>query len=397
MNGRRVVPVLLFACLAISMITTLAEGTVFAREGFGWWWDQGDPAALGRGGTSVAETGYGATGEVNPATIAMTDLSYGYGAWSGEAFKVKGSLGTFKQRADLLPHVGGVIVLPVGLRAMALLRTQTDAGYDRVQRFDTSPSGAFTLTTKGEGGWNRLEVGLSGPALNRRILWGGAVSRIMGSVTESWTYQFDDASANRVRETSESRLGGGWMGTGGIVFRPDPRLEVGASGTFAGSSRLVQEVLTVEGGNNDVSTSSTPDLPTQWGIGAHVRPIPRLSFSADMVETRWKAPFDNAMRWGAGVEYAAEVSPEAPAPRLPRWVLRAGYAKNPFYVRATNGSRVEERAATFGLGLRGGHGRAAIDIALAAGKRGDVARTGVEESFYRLSVGLSFSSVVREY
>lgn len=402
----RVGLLILAACVA----APAARATVFSRDGYGWWWDQGDPIASGRGGTSVAVAGYGATGEVNPATTALASLTYGYGAWVGEIASVKGDAGKFRQRSDLLPHIGGVIVLPRGLRVMGLLRAQTDATYERTQHFDASAAGPFDLETKGDGGWNRLEIGLSGPALDSRLLWGGAVSRIMGSAKEAWTYRFSDASSALIRQQIDARLSGGWMGTAGIVAIPDPRLSLGASATLGGSSRVTQEVRAVEGGAFTVSTHGHQDFPSQWALGAQARFTPRAALSADLVRTLWGSaawkpgaggavthPWDSATRWGIGLEYAAAVAPNAAAPRLPRWTARTGFAHDQYYVSTSDGHRVNENGVTLGASARGGHGRSSIDFGIEIGSRGKLAQDGVAESFYRLSIGITYSSAVREY
>jgi hypothetical protein len=353
--------------------------------------------------------GYGATGETNPATTALAGLSYGYGAWAGDVTRAKGDAGSFRDRSDLLPHLGGVIVLPRGVRAFALLRMQTDAAYDRTQHLDSSVSGPFVLETKGEGGWNRLEIGLSGPALQRKLLWGAAVSRLMGSAKEELTYTFSDASSARLRDMVEARLKGGWMGTAGVIARPDPRISLGAAGTLAGSSRVTQEVSSIEGGTHDVSSTAHEDFPSQWALGLEGKPVTRLGVSADVVRTLWGSaafrpsggsatnPYAQTTRWGIGIEYGAAVAENAKAPRLPRWIARAGYAHDESYVLAADGSRINENAVTLGMSARAAQGRAALDLGLEVGKRGDRVKLGVEESFYRLSVGITFSSTPREY
>ncbi len=412
MKGRSRLRSLLLALGIASSLAAGAEGaSVFNREGWGGWWDQADPAAQGRGGTSVAFAGYGASGETNPATTAATDMSFGYASWNGDVNHAKGEAGSFSNRSDFLPHIGGVIVLPQGMRAFALLRMQTDAAYDRTQHFDSAVSGPFELETKGEGGWNRLELGASGPAFDRRLLWGVAVSRIMGSAREELTYTFADTGTAAIRNTIDARLAGGWMGTGGIVLRPVSRLSLGAAGTLGGSSRVTQEVRSIQGGTYDVSTTARQAFPSQWAFGIDARALPRLGVSADIVRTLWGSaafrpaggpdtyPFAQTTRWGAGLEYAAPAS-EIARPKsasIPRWIARAGYAHDESYVVASDGSRIDENAVTLGLTTRAARGRAAIDFGLAIGKRGDSAKLGVEESFYRLSVGVSFSSTVREY
>jgi hypothetical protein len=199
------------------------------------------------------------------------------------------------------------------------------------------------------------------------------------------------------------------MGTAGIVLRPDPRLSLGVAGTLGGSSRVTQEVRSIEGGGHDLSSTSHQDFPSQLALGLDGHPLPRLGLSADVVRTLWGSavyrpsggtdtyPYIPTTRWGIGIEFASAVKENAPAPRLPRWVARAGYAHDESYVEAADGSRIDENALTLGMSARAAHGRAALDLGLEIGKRGDRAKLGVEESFYRVSVGITFSSTVREY
>ncbi|MBD3161709.1 MAG: hypothetical protein GF346_05580, partial [Candidatus Eisenbacteria bacterium] len=182
-----------------------AEGsTVFNSNGYGWWWDEGDPAVIGRGGTATASTEYGISGAGNPASIAAAEVTTGFVSYGAEATRVKGDEGSFRQRADLLPHFGGIVILPEGLRIGGFFRVQSDATYSRkVRREGDTPS---TLWTTGKGGWTRLQVELAGSAFGRRLLWGGAVSRIQGTVKEEWTVEFDDSRFRRHRQINEGRM-----------------------------------------------------------------------------------------------------------------------------------------------------------------------------------------------
>ena len=390
--------------LLLALTVSASLGTVFSRDGWGWWYDEGDPASRGRGGTSVAVTDYGGCGEVNPSAVALTGLSYGYVSYAGELFDVKGRDGTYRQREDALPHLGGVIVLPRGLRACALLRAQTDASFERMERIGGDPISAGRLRTRGQGGWNRLQFGLAGPGFRSRLLWGLSVARIVGTVKEEHLYDFDDSSARDVRQVVEGRLGGAWAGTGGFVLRPDPHIALGAALTLAGSSRIVQEVRVLEGTSFEESKRGRQELPDQWAVGIQSKPVARTSLSADIVRTLWgsaalcpvlseaaRYPYHDSIRWGVGFEHA--LGPVAE----PAWILRGGYAHSISYVRAMDGSRVVERGFSLGIRRRAAKGRAAIDAALELGKRGDQDKLGVEERFARFTLGLTFSSVVREY
>ncbi len=403
--GWRMSLLAIVACAAVRP----AGATVFAQDGWGWWWDAADAGALGRGGASVAVTGYGVTGALNPAATALSELSYGIVSYSGELSRVKGSGGEsgkeYAQRSDLIPVLGGVVLLPRGLRAAGHFRVQSDASYDRTQRFTSAAAGAYVLETKGSGGLSRAQIALSGPAAGRRLLWGVSLVRVQGTVKDALRYDFEDGLDRDVRQVVEGRFHGAWTGSAGFIARPSPSVALGASGTLASGSDLDQVVTAVQGASYRRSIPGRQDLPAQWAVGFHANPSPRLSVSGDFVRTLWgearqkpapnlpeTRPFHDTIRWGGGLEYA--IRPDAGTP----WLLRCGYSTSSYHVRsASSGERVREQALSFGFRRRIGRGRAAVDVAAELGKRGKEAEVGIEERFLRITTGLSFSSTVREY
>ncbi len=74
-----------------------------------------------------------------------------------------------------------------------------------------------------------------------------------------------------------------------------------------------------------------------------------------------------------------------------------GYAQAESYLSALDGARVTEKAFSFGVRGVGGKGRSALDLAIELGKRGDDAKLGVSERFARFTIGVNYSSALREY
>jgi hypothetical protein len=382
-----------------------ARATVFSAGGWGWWLDQGDPAALGRGGTSVAVSEYGASGAVNPAAIAGAELTYGFGAYQGEFWKVEGGGEEYGQRKDLLSQIGGVIRLPgrfSTLRAGVLFRPQSDASYDRFRALGAD-SGAFTLRTKGAGGWNRIQVLLAGRSLGGRVDWGATIGRAIGTVKVESIYDFASGTQGLLRSQVEGRMTGAWTGGAGAIARPHPRLALGASFGIGGTSRMIQESRVIEGGSFSETWHGRQELPADWAVGAQVKPFRRTALCADYQKTLWgdaglqierggpfTHPFDDATRWGIGIEQTAGGA-------QPRAVWRAGYAHTTSYVSAADGTSVTERALTLGARAFGGKGRSALDLTVELGKRGDEKKLGVGERFARITFGVTYSSALREY
>jgi len=421
------------AVLAIAIPCALAlspggvRATPFSSAGWGWWWDVGDPAALGRGGTSVAVRSYGASADLNPATIALAERGYGFTSYAGEIADSRGGdgdpEGSFRQKADLLPRLGGVIELPRGLRAGGSFSVQSDGTYERAQRYAGDVTGPYELKTKGMGGLHRIQVALAGSSLDRRLLWGVSVGRVQGSVKEFLTYNFDDAEERDQLQVVRARLRGGAVATGGVLLLPTEGVAVGASGTLGGSSRLIQEVEVLRTGDYDASWTGRQELPDRWAAGVELRPIKRLGLSADLIRTLWseaalraapggasRRPFHDTTRWGAGLEY------DFVRGEIPQWTIRGGVSGSSHHVRAVDppgaaarddaaeseggsasGKDVRETVASVGLRRLVAKNRAAVDLAIEWGKRGDAERVGLEESFARVSLGITFSSTQRDY
>jgi hypothetical protein len=405
-SGMRIsVRLAVVAIVLLASVHANAHATIFSQGGWGWWTDQCDPAALGRGGASVAVAEYGSSGAVNPASIAGAEPTYGFAAYQGELMKVKGDEGEFTQRQDLLPQLGGVIQVPKlhhPLQIGILFRSITDASFERVRDIDADTS-AYRLVTKGSGGWNRVQLVLAGRGLGDRLSWGVSIGRTVGTVRIESGYAFVSGTQGRLRNMVEGRLAGAWTGGAGAIYRPDRHVALGASYALSGSSRLIQESRVIEGGNYNQSWTGRQELPSEWGIGIQARPFTRTAVSADYRKVLWGSaglrqtpgaafshPFDDVSRWGIGIEQAGSGA-------RPRTTLRAGYMQTQSYLDATDGTRVVEKALTLGGRLVGGKGRSAIDVALELGKRGDESKLDVSERFARLTFGISYSSSIREY
>ncbi len=315
--GSRVRILAAMAVVSVSMGSPGTAGaTVFAQDGWGWWWETGDAGAMGRGGTSAAVTGYGATGSVNPATIALAGLNYGFISYAGEITSVRGpepdGSKNFRQRSDLWPHMGGVAVLPGGIRVSGLFRAQSDATYERMQRFSDDASGPYNLKTEGSGGLGRFQIGVAAPALGRRLLLGASAGRIQGVLKESFTQNFDASEDLDLRQFVDTRLRGAWTGSCGLVAIPTPALSVGVSGSVGGSSRMIQEVTIVQGASFHEVQKGRQKLPGGWAAGVRFAPMARVALSADLIRTLWSDakmtpgsgasshPFHDTTKWGVG-------------------------------------------------------------------------------------------------
>ncbi len=401
-------PLRLGICLLVasSLGAADASATVFSRDGWGWWIDHGGAGARGRGGTGAAVSGYGASGAVNPAGLAGIDVSYGFVSYVGEIAHVSGGDDEYTQRQDYLPEFGGVIVLPQGVRAGILLKTQTDASFERVEPLGGEAGAGDRHITKGSGGWNRIQASFAGPALDGRLHWGVSLGPTFGTVKEDHHYDLAPGNGSDVRQKIEGRLRPAWSASVGAIAHATPRLRAGAAYGLPGSATLIQEVQVIEGSTSSHSTRGEQETPAHWTVGLWGLAHPRLSISADYGEVLWsqaetrpgagvpaETPYENATRWGVGVEWQSPLVEGQAA----RWIWRAGYSESTSYVRSVLGEKITERAASLGARARAAKGRAAIDLSLELGERGDQESLGIDERFARFTIGVGYSSAEREY
>ncbi len=87
-------------------------------------------------------------------------------------------------------------------------------------------------------------------------------------------YEFATGTQAIIRRQVEGRLTGAWVGGAGAIVRPMPRIALGASFGFGGTSRLIQESRVIEGGAFDQSWQGRQELPTEWAAGLQVQGAP---------------------------------------------------------------------------------------------------------------------------
>lgn len=384
--------------LALAAVPRDASSTVFSSEGWGWWWDSSETAALGRGGTSVAITQYGAGGTLNPAVIGGADLNYIFTRYCGEITSLEGPEGTFRVKSDMLPNIGGVFKVPGGLRAGVHFRTQTECDYKITEVLDSPDAGSYRKVTEGKGGLSRLQLQLAGSVLARRLALGLGIYRVQGTVKDLLDYDFMDNESADVRQAIEAHLKGATGVTAGAVYSIGSLAAIGGSASFSGTSQVEQEVFTMSGTNKRRKTQGEQELPRQYALGVALMPSQAWTVSGEWSRVEWSKTsgvsgnaLSDAARWGIGIERGPRTLQRT------GWVLRGGFSSAQYYVETAEGESIRERALALGARRFAAAGRAALDFALQFGVRGDVTDAGAEERFVRLSIGVEASSTLREY
>jgi hypothetical protein len=196
----------------------------------------------------------------------------------------------------------------------------------------------------------------------------------------------DDPNNNIGFAAGEARWGfKSYRLRGGLAGRI-PRIAT-FSAVVSWTSRLEAE--------RDTAAAAVPlrtfDMPLEIALGSSVRVSESFLVTAAGGWKGWSntdvssLDFASADVWwlGGGVEYSNLTLLGIPLP------LRVGYRFSdlPFY--ETGFEQLTESAFTFGFGTSFAGGASRFDLGMEVGKRGDLERTGSEESYTRFSISLS--------
>lgn len=159
-----------------------------------------------------------------------------------------------------------------------------------------------------------------------------------------------------------------------------------------GADVSLQSALTAErdsiGGE---SLTRKFDMPVAFEVGASARVSERLLVTGAGGWTGWSGAEGGSDEFVASNVVWAGVGAELTGTRLlgVSLPLRIGLRRTdlPFHPRGRD--QLSERALTLGLGARVAEEQARVDVALEIGSRGDLADSGVEEGFQRLSITLA--------
>jgi hypothetical protein len=181
----------------------------------------------------------------------------------------------------------------------------------------------------------------------------------------------------------------GWRFRGGLTGHLGRRVIVSAAVTAYTRLEAVKDTFGIPIGTQEF------EMPNEVTLGGSVLLTQRLLLAAaggwkgwSVVDFTRRATESADVMWaGGGLEYVGVRLLNLPVP------LRVGYRYTdlPFY--DSDFEQLQEQAFTFGFGIRVAGGRAAFDLGFEIGSRGDLTRTGTEESFQRLSLSLGINSM----
>lgn len=322
---------------------------------------------------------------LNPAALSGVSSAGVFFGFSTENREVEGAAAQGELRGTRFPV--GQLVYPLGERWVAAVGFGAFLDQEWLVTFedtlrlaeDTIP---FTENRGSEGGISQLRAAAAW-RLHDRVSVGLGLDLYAGDVVRSVRRRFEDPAFLLEPYQSEERWEyDAWGWTAGLVVRPIEEMQIG--GAFSWASELTAT-------RDSVNDETTFPMPVRAYGGLSWRIAPDVTWLLQVGFAEWSrtAPAlggaaKNTWSFGTGIE----------APLVRRetatYFVRAGYRRVslPF---TTGGEQGREYAWSLGLGGALANGLVRADATFDAGKRGDLASVGIEESFRRFSFGLSVS------
>lgn len=350
-----------------------------------------DARAAGLGGTGVGLLD-GSFAMGSPADLVQFSESSLSVSAAPEAVSLEGSgEGTGQSRFSTLRAV-----VPLGEWAVSVgfgSELDQDWAFTTRDTLDIS-TGRFPFDERREndGGVSTVDVSLArsvGP-----LSVGVSYQHLTGSLRQDLERQFDpslDEGLTAPRPVDQSAAWGysGWRVEGGVGLELAGRVRV--AGAYAWSGDLTAErdsVVTIAGDPDRPAARREFGMPETARIGASALVTDDWLLAASGGWAGWSATDGSlddanardAYRAGGGVEFRGLEFGSVPVD------LRAGGRWRELPFSLPDRRPAEETAVTFGLGtaVAGGTGR--LDVGVEIGSRGQLDRTGFEESFRRFTL-----------
>lgn len=344
-------------------------------------------AALGGTGLGLPD---GSLSARNPADIALFDQPVLGITYAPEGVTVKGAEANASTGRSRLGVLRGAV--PFDNWAIGVsFAPELDQDW-QVSFTDTlvSQEGTFPYTEQRTNDGGVSSVNLTAARRLGRFTVGAEYSIITGRLQQRFRRDFESDVAGDAGTIGSAGGAGDWAYSGS-------RLRFGLTAAITdrvhlGGDVSIENTLTAQRDSIDgVALTRKFDMPVGFEAGASAQVSPRLLVTVaggwqgwDGSEVGFADYQASDVTWvGVGAELTGTRLLGADVP------LRFGVRRTDLPFHAPGTDQLSERAATFGLGVRVAEDRARIDVAFELGSRGDVAASGVEETFRRVSLSLS--------
>jgi hypothetical protein len=385
----------LFAMTIVVCGAVVAEAgpsSFFSTRGLGLRRFYPNARTLALGGMGIALDDWQALSALNPALqsrITLTRLSVSFlHETSGVSLDVQNGRVTDSNVA------GAQFFIPLGrgLGISAGIRPYTAVEYSFTNEGEVAGAN-FVEKLSGDGGVNSAFLTFS-VGVGRFLQLGLRGNAYFGRIKRVWEVNYASAEFRSTKDQIVS-FARGYGFTLGAVVSPIRSWRIGAVVT-PGFDLTAEIDLDSRSGIELPTQKSTYNVPIEYGAGTTFNLSNRFLVGVDVLGQRWSefgrdsgklAGWEDALRIGGGIELTGRLEREAGF--FSRLSYRLGAYQWRLGVQAPDGQEVIEKFATFGLGIpfNGNWGR--IDVAVQVGRRGKRPDNPVEETVWRVAVGIS--------
>ncbi|HNP17937.1 MAG TPA: outer membrane protein transport protein [Fulvivirga sp.] len=408
----------LVAVVLIGGMTSLAYGQAtrspFTSLGIG---DIIDPALAhnqGNGGLGLSNGNYWNLNNVNPALLPYNSLTVFTAGFIGANRKLKNSTVTEKNKGGNLnylitsfPVKPGIWTTSVGLTPYS----NVDYKFSFSQTV-TGSSDTVNITEQGAGGLSQFYWS-NGVAINKYVSVGLKASYIFGSIEKQFSNTIQNVGNVYTPIVTDRIIASDFAFGTGVTFNVDSifssRIKFKAGLTYDlesniktkhfqsfnrafNNNALDSDTLTYKGGSITI--------PQAIGVGISFNRGLKWMVGMDVKMQQWadfkdidgsNTDLDNSFKVILGGEYTPD--PQSVTSYLKRVTYRLGgsYENTPYLVN-NNGAmeQVKDVGINFGWSLPVGR-FSSFDMAFKFGKRGDIAKTNVQENYYKVYLGITFN------
>ncbi len=387
-SGGGAVAAILLALLSLAASPAAGQAPATA-PGLGQTVPATDARAAAMGGARLGLIG-GSLSVLNPADLAGFSRPALGMTIAPEGVSVKtadGSQGTGRSRVPVV-----MAVVPRGSWAIgASFVAETDQDWT-IELSDTlsTSSGTFPYEERREHDGGISSVNLAVARTIGPVAAGIEAGFLTGGLRQTFFRNFEPAVEDPTTgigiARGEARFSySAFRLRGGVATQLSPRLRVSGMLSWTGDLEAKQDTA-----NREVARYEVP-MPVEWALGGSYRVAERLLVSAAGGWSGWGGSAEEFVSseatdvwWlGVGAEWLGLRLFGAGLP------VRAGFRRTGLPFHPAGGDPITETAFTFGAGIDVAGGIATMDAALEIGSRGDLAASGVEESFTRFSLSLS--------
>lgn len=392
------------------------DGSIYSYLGAGTPVDfrSSQAAGMGLSGVSISNRLIGNVS--NPALWSSTYFTLANGGFSFNYYDAKDNFGVTQRTNLAVNHFQ--VQLPVvkeRFGASVSLQPITDRRYSLskdseyyLQNGATQDTIRYNIFDRGEGGLNRLELGL-GYRINQYFSVGYAASVVFGvqkNTSQTSFYNAGYAITTGTENISSIGMGNriGVYSQFARLFNNNDLFALGATVSLPVSLSGSREV-TANIGSREVVLSNEKNnrtsLPLEYNIGLTYYANRYLLLSAETLVQNWSdyknfAGFNedflkDRIKFGLGFEYAAIRRPESTF--FTRFLYRGGMTFDSGHLELNN-TQIQTLMFTAGLGIPSLATGSSIDVNFDFGVRGTTSHELVREKIYAVRVTFNLSEIM---